>query len=133
MPDRGLSDDLRQFIEENLDRVEQLEVLLLLKSRPEIFWDAASVASSLGVLPESASQFLEELATRNLLDVRIANTLLYRYAPGTDRLAQAINELSKAYQERRTLVLKLLMAKPHHPIRDFAKAFKVWKEKKRHG
>ena len=127
MVDIELSNEVRQLIEQSLDSVDQLEALLVVRSRPDTFWDAASVASWLGVSSGSVSKSLEELATRNLLDVRIANTLLYRYAPGTDRLAEAIDGLSKVYQERRMLVLQLLMAKPDRPIRAFLDAFRIRK------
>jgi hypothetical protein len=131
--DSGLSDDVRQFIEWSLDSVEQLEVLLLLKSRPETSWDAKSVASLLGLLPGTAAKCLEDLGTRNLLDVRIADRLRFRYAPGTGRLAETVDGLAKAYAEQRVLVLELLMAKPQRPIRDFLDAFRIRKEEKQDG
>lgn len=57
---------------------------------------------------ETAEKQLERLSARNLLDVRIAESLIYRYRPGAEWLARLVDEAFRAYEADRRAVRNLV-------------------------
>jgi hypothetical protein len=121
-------EDVKRFVVEHIDSVEQLEVLLLLRADPSREWDAAAVSHALCTSPESVAKRLAGLRTRGLLAGGEGDGGRYRYGPATaehDRLAGA---LAEAYRERRVAVITLIYSKPADQVQAFADAFKLRKE-----
>jgi predicted ArsR family transcriptional regulator len=119
--------DVRKFLLENIDSVEQLEVLLLLKAESERSWNADEVSQKLCTASESAAKRLADLATLGLISVQ-QPPLTYRYAAqeAGDRL---IASLADVYKERRVAVISLIYSKPTDQVKAFADAFRLRKEK----
>ena len=125
MPD-VISDELRQFLQQRLASVEQVEIVLLLKSDPSRTWTASEVAAHLGTAPEPAAMRLFLLASAGLIAFEVQGMPRYRYAATGDGTDALLNELASVYDAHREAVTALVEAPaPPDPIRSFADAFKL--------
>jgi hypothetical protein len=81
--------------------IEELEVLLRLADNRARYCSAATIATEAGLPPVAASAALETLASRNLLDVRITDTVLYRLDPASpEARAHLERTLDAAWRNR---------------------------------
>jgi DNA-binding IclR family transcriptional regulator len=131
MPDSAhqLDAATRQIVLQHVRTFEDLEVLRLLARDAHRFWSAAAAASELGLPDASAQTALESLASRNLLEVRFGEDVLYRLDPNSPRTAAAVQRILEAARRQRTAVLSAI-AGAGRAAGDFADAFRI---KKRHG
>jgi hypothetical protein len=56
---------------------------------------------------------------------------LYRFAPGSAKLEQAVRDLAAAYATRRVTIISLIFAKPTDKLKSFAEAFRFRREEDR--
>ena len=124
----GISKEVEQFIYDNINSVEQLEVLLLLAAEPQREWSAARVSQELRIQPESAANRLADLHSRGILDSKPEAEPQYSYKPRTKALQDAVSGLVRTYKERRVAVISLIFSKPTDNVRVFADAFRLKKE-----
>lgn len=129
-PPEVITPVLRRFVEEHLDSVEKLEVLLLLQRTSSRYWSAKEVAGTLGMLETPTARLLDALCARNLLDVRTASDVQFRFAPVSPELGQRASELEAAYRTQRAAVLTLILSgsASERSVREFADAFRIKKE-----
>ncbi len=120
-----LEADVREFILA-CGSVSQLEVVLLLRRRPEA-WTPTRVAEELGITPEAASAQLSTLHDWGLL-VPDPATFGYRYAPRVPELAALVDKVATAYAERRVRVIRLIYSRPATAVRQFSEAFRLRRE-----
>jgi hypothetical protein len=122
----NISEPLAAFLQQRLPSIEQVEIVLLLRSDRTRAWSAAEVAQALEMPPESAAMRLFLLASAGLILFEAAGMPKYRYA-GSDEATEALlDELSDQYQKDRAAVASAVGAPPD-PIRSFADAFKLKK------
>jgi hypothetical protein len=121
--------DVRSFITDHINSVEQLEVLLLLRRGADKEWNAAAVSQLLYTPPEAAARRLADLAALGLLAVSTIDEPFYRYQPGTREQAALVGRLAQLYEERRVSVISLIYSKPNENVQAFADAFRLRKEK----
>lgn len=109
-----------------MDGVEDLELLLLLSSKPDRRLTVAEIGQLLHT-QKDLTQVLERLARLNLVSVKLAHEVLYRYECGDPTTARAVQELRTEHENRRLLVLQNLggIASPSSAIRSFADAFRI--------
>ncbi len=122
-------EDVRQFIVENINSVEQLEVLLLLREHRDEFWAPEGVGKALCTAPAAALLRLTDLRGCRLVAPKEGGEQLYRYEPGTPERDALVGRLAAAYKERRVSVINLIYSKPHSHVQAFADAFKLRKDK----
>jgi hypothetical protein len=77
--------------------------------------------------PLSAENRLEDLASRMLLDARVAESVVFRYKPVSPALEATVAELARLYSERPLEVATLIRARVTDHIRGFADAFRIRK------
>lgn len=123
----GLPEDVRHFLHENIDSVEQLEVLLLLWRTPERGWTCDEVATAVYSHPSSVVRRLAMLFGQGLL--REYEPGCYRYAPRTSDLHDTVTRLDHVYRERRVAVITLIASKPIENVRAFSDAFRIRRKK----
>lgn len=104
--------------------MEQLEVLLLVRSKPSNEWSVDDVTKSLKTNLSSVANRLVRLKDLDLLEQTSADPALYRYKPKTTEIAAVVDLLSEAYAVRRHRVLELIFS-PMKRARSFADAFIV--------
>jgi hypothetical protein len=119
-----LPDDVRRFVIEHINSVEQLEVLLLLRAHPDQDWTTEAVGQTLYTPPAAAEMRLDDLLQHGFVTAGSPPHKSYRYRTlnKDDRL---IAELADLYRERRVTVISLIYSKPHQQVQAFADAFKL--------
>lgn len=130
MTDGGIPEPVRQFPLMHVDSIEQLEVLLLLRSSPAREWSAEDVTRELGSSVPSIRDRLAVLASKSFLVSRNAGGRpVYRYEPATEATRDLIDGLATAYRERRLAVIDLVYARPQSDAVSFSQAFKLTRTK----
>jgi hypothetical protein len=124
-----IPDDVRRFILECIDSVEQLEVLLLLHGSPSVEWSSESAARALYSNPESIARRFAGLHAKELL-VCSNPPATYRYRPKTVDLDATVARLAQTYRERRVAVITLIASKPMENVRAFSDAFRLRRKDK---
>jgi hypothetical protein len=122
--------EVEEFVFNYIDSLEQLEILLLVRSKPESLWSVKEVNETLKSSPSSVAQRLEKLTTYGLIQARSQEPACYQYHPATPQLAAAVQELALAYKERRLTVVQCIFSKPLSSLRIFADSFKLRKDPK---
>jgi hypothetical protein len=126
--DDGITEDVRAFIAEYIDSVEQLEILLLLRRTAPKEWSATAVSQELYISPESAARRLEEFHRAGICSMKQASPEpLYWYNPNLREMDMTIGRLASTYEERRVRVINLIFSRPVDHIRSFADAFRIRK------
>lgn len=120
--------DVRRFILENLNSIDQLEMLLLLRNEPQRVWRPEEVSAELYTHPDAAQQRLKDLV--NTKAVIEDESGAYRYHPMTAEMAQTIDSLEQLYKRRRVTVINLIYSKSAPGVQAFADAFQLRKDKK---
>jgi len=121
-----VSESLQAFLQQRLASIEQIEIVLLLRSDRERSWSAPDVATQLGMPPESAAMRLFLLASGGILLFEPAGVPRYRYAGGDEASEAMLAELAEIYPENKGAVGAVVGAPPD-PLRSFADAFKFKK------
>ena len=124
----GIPEQVRRFLLQCIDSVEQLEVLLLLHGSPSAAWSPAAVATTLYSTPDSIAQRLAGLHARGLLAT--TEPASYRYQPRTADLDAAVSLLAETYRQRRVAVITVIASKPMENVRAFSDAFRLRKKDK---
>jgi hypothetical protein len=119
--------NVRAFLNDHVESVVQVEVLLLLYAEPARDFSPADVVSALRIEGAWAEAQLSNLCARGMLAAGGAGS--YRWAPRTAEIDAAVAGLARAYADRRVTVIGLIYAKPSDPLRSFADAFRIRKDK----
>jgi hypothetical protein len=117
---------LRNFLQQRLTSIDQIEIVLLLMRDPARAWTAPEVAAAVGSPEESAAMRLFLLASGGLIVFEPAGIPKYRYASGNAEADAPLAELAELYEFDRAAVAALVGAPPD-PLRSFADAFKLKK------
>jgi len=123
-----IPEEVRHFLLQCIDSVEQLEVLLLLHRTPEQAWTPETVAQVLYSNADSIRRRLAGLHANGLLDSTASSS--YRYLPKTSALDATVKLLADTYRERRVAVITVIASKPMENVRAFSDAFRLRKKDK---
>lgn len=126
MPPLDIPENVRQFIFSYIDSVEQLEVLLLLHSRPTETFTAPKIADEMRSTEASVSMRLSSLVHAGLIEGD--SQAGYQYRPKSEEFTQLLSELSESNRVFRHKVLELIFS-PMKKARNFADAFVMSKPK----
>ena len=121
-------EEVQRFLLENINAVEQLEVLLLLRADPGKEWTAADVGQGIYTSPAAAVMRLQDLAGRGLLAVAAGPDPRYRYRPADSARARLVDLVAETYRERRVAVITLIYSRPSDRVQAFADAFRLRKD-----
>ena len=72
---------------------------------------------------------LNELVDRGILRKEADNEVRFQFKPTNDALWNITSELRDAYKERSVKVVQAIYSKPPDAVQEFARAFRVRKEK----
>jgi hypothetical protein len=123
-----LPDNVRRFLANDVISVERLDVLLFLYRNATRWWAAPKLGTELEMPPDAVQSHLEHLSTRNLLDVRIAESVIFCFKPLNEELAQLVEAVARAhYQDRDAVGGALTDRHPAEGARLFAEAFRLRK------
>lgn len=124
-----LPDEVKRFLEENIDSVDQLEILRVLGEDPHKEWSFPDLARETQTPPEAIAAHLSVLQSRGLLLTHTRDTVLFcRYGPTSPERASVVERLLQVYRERPVSMIKLVYARAKDPLKTFAEAFRLKKE-----
>lgn len=120
-----LPSTVTSFIRDHISSIEQLEVLLLLRSDDGRIWQAAEISAELKTTPDSVSQRLDDLERDGLVGRTDGG---FRFEAGP--LAAAVGDLAACYSTHRVAVIETIFSVDREPdsVRSFADAFRVRRE-----
>jgi hypothetical protein len=117
------------FIVGQIDSVPHLEALLLLfNSRPKA-WSIEMMAKSLYVRSDVAARILDSLLQRNLIAVDSHRPDVFFYASEDDYQNRLVEVVDAVYRKEVVRVSSLIHSKGSAGVRDFARAFRIKKDK----
>lgn len=128
MGETGISTRVQNFLADHIESVLDLEVLLLLRDRPDRSWTAAELAQDLRIDPGWAGSQLAKLASSNILKRDSADSGQYRYAPASPGMDAVIADVANAYASHRVTMIGLIFSRPTSTLKSFADAFRIRKE-----
>jgi len=111
---------IEQFIRTQIETVDNLRALLLLRSDPQARWDAELVSTRLYLPPQDAARVLGDLASKGLINV--SSSTYYRYGPPLPEFAPLIEQLAQIDQEHPVTLVNLIYARPED-VKAFVEAF----------
>jgi predicted ArsR family transcriptional regulator len=118
-----------QFIFEQIESVPHLEALLLIwGSRPQP-WTIENLAQRLYVSSDVVLTLLQDLIRRGFIALVHGPPEGYRYesaSSGQDQLMAAVDE---TYRREVVRISTLIHSKPSASVREFARAFRLTKER----
>jgi hypothetical protein len=125
MVSESIPDDVREFVQEHVDSIAQLEALLLLRRESSAPWDATTVAKRLFIPDQDAAEVLRELLARGFLKFD-GKSFQYRCSTEVDTLVGSVADV----YARQLIPMTHLIHNKSNRIREFANAFKLRKESK---
>ena len=102
---------VREFIGKYIESVTALEILLLLQDTPRAEWGSLEISRALELDPTVVAARLEELKSAGLVrDRSLAHERFYQYAPATQEIELAIDEVAKAYSMYPVRIIGLIFS-----------------------
>ena len=129
MSNDAIPTQVRQFLGQYIKSVEQLEILLLLSGNPHKWWTATGVYEVIKSSVQSVQDRLNEMVARGILRKEAENEVRFQFKPTNDAVWNITSELRDAYKERSVKVVQAIYSKPPDAVQEFARAFRVRKEK----
>ena len=123
MPD-DLPAELKQFINQHIESLAQLEVLLYLRQHADRHLHSNEIANRLALTAEMSRVILVDLARRGFA-THVEGRFHYQTSENFGRL---IELLENAYRERRVTVTSQIYSKPLENMKSFSDAFRFRKE-----
>lgn len=126
-----LPDAVKRFLTDAIVSVERLDVLLFLFRHSKRWWAADKLAAELEMPAGAVQSHLENLSARNLLEVRIAESVIFCYKPLSEELSQLVEAVASTHYRHRDAVAAVLTGhQPSDSARLFADAFHFRKGKR---
>ena len=128
MEDLEFSDEFCRFIQTAVPSVEAAEVMLLLRSGSDRWWDGAGAAAALTgtrLAEGDWARFIELWQARGL--VAVAADKRVQFHPANADLAAHADKLAHAYGERPVTLIRMIYALRDKRVQSFADAFRVRK------
>ncbi|HJT75788.1 MAG TPA: ArsR family transcriptional regulator [Gemmataceae bacterium] len=122
-------EEVKRFLDANVETVEQLEILRILAEDPGREWPSGELAREVQAQPPALLTHLAALHGRGLLALETRGTdVICRYGPKTPELEAGLSRLLQVYRERPVTMIKLVYARAKDVLRTFAEAFRIRKE-----
>jgi hypothetical protein len=123
----SLPPSARRALERDIDNIEQLEVILFLHRHADRYWDAEAAAGRISLSVSVVTAALETLARRGFLDVKLTESIKYRFVPATSEQRDAIDAIAALWWTARSGIIKVLTTR-REDLRDFSNAFRLGKD-----
>lgn len=118
-----LDQDILSFIRGSIRSVWALELLLLLRARPERSWSAEELTQELRASTPLVEQNVAVLSAAGLIRPDVDGR--YAYAPASPTLGALCDQLEKLYRERPVRVVNAIVSSPNDKLQSFADAFRL--------
>lgn len=118
---------VRSLLQEHIRSIAQLALLLKMHGRRTPGWSVAEAAKSLYTAESTTKPLLDSLLHSGLISCSDGPNPLYQFAPKSEELGKAVDELADLYHDRRTSIVNLIYSAPEKSLQDFADAFRIRK------
>ena len=123
LPIKDISEEMRKFIFNHIDSIEQLEVLFLLRNHLPRKWTVFEISSELRSSPESILKRIESNRSTGLIrTIDDTGSRLFEYYATDVKLENMVEELAVAYRNQPHRIIELIYS-PTKRVRSFASAF----------
>ena len=120
--------DVDQFLLDRIDTVPHLEAFLLLWRARSRAWSVEEMAEALFLPPDTARRILDDLHLQHLVAIPSNPGDTYTYQPDPER-DPLVDSLDSIYRRELIRVSTLIHGKPSAAVRDFARAFRLKKDR----
>jgi hypothetical protein len=120
----GLSTEVKLFLRDHIQSLEQLEILALMRPQPDREWTAKAIYEAILSNERSIEGRLQTFVEKGLLAAVGDVSKSYRYAPRDEHMDQAVQGTLQAYRERRVMVIETIFRPEQDPAQSFADAFR---------
>jgi DNA-binding MarR family transcriptional regulator len=128
-PDIPISDEILQFIDANVESIEQLEILRILGEDEARSWRTAELAHATQVQPAALAKHLSALEQRGLVRLQQSEAeTVSQLSPRTKSVAESLQKLLRAYREHPVTVIRCVYYRADDRLRAFSDAFRFRKE-----
>ena len=126
-----VSPEVRDFLHDKILSYEQLETLLLLRSRRTETFSPRAVAELLHVPDQTAADLLDRMLRQHLLAMQVVGaSIRFSYGPESATLAGVIDQLAESYDHNRLDIMNLMNANAMERVRTQARNAFVLEGKK---
>ena len=129
MSESGFSEQLEKFIAREIGSLEQLEILLFVSGNPHKWWTVQDIYNVVKSSPASVTDRLNEMVDRGFVRKETDSETRYQFAPTDENVWNITSELRTAYKEKSVKVVQAIYSKPPDAVQEFAKAFRLRKDK----
>lgn len=112
--------EIEGFLLEHIHSVDELEILLLLRSYRQTSWTGDAVARELRLDPKTSAERLVDLQRRGFVNKGPNDGFVY--APRGAGFDHALSILAQAYPKFRNAIIRLIFSKPNEKVQSFAEA-----------
>jgi hypothetical protein len=126
-PNPGM--DAYEFILKNIDSVPHLEALMLLWNKRPAGCSCEELASRLYISTEKVTDLLRDLARLRLISASNTAPPVYAYFPQSEEQNEIMRLVDAAYRQDLVRISTMIHSKASSPIREFARAFRLKKER----
>lgn len=134
-PRGHVAQEVRALLRERIESFEHLEALLLLHKHRDRPWAPQDVAERLNIQTPEVEAVLHHLRRNSLVDVRSeGEAALFIYRPEDPDLSNAVERLSRDYEDSRVEIMRLMSKNTIERLRTqtlrlFADAFVLGRKK----
>lgn len=128
MATEAFPDSAKQFLSRYIHSLEELELLLLLRRQPDRGWTVAQAYEVIRSSRRSLEKRLQTFVDDGFLVEETGSPRAFRYAPSSEELRAAVEQIAASYQISRVRVIEAIFAPEIDPVQTFADAFKLRKD-----
>lgn len=129
MSEHNQDTDADKFIEEHIDSVPHLESLILLWNSRPVKWTEEELGSRLYISQQQVEAVLRDLARLQIVLATPGNPARYSYFPKSAEQDELMHRIDHAYRSDLVRISNLIHSKASSPVREFAKAFRIKKDR----
>jgi hypothetical protein len=127
-----LPENVRKFIFEFIDSVEQLDILLLMHAHRDQYWNAKTLSHELRSNVNSVQARLQKMSNLGLIQENPQAAGDFQYGPQNAEWDKTITDLAEIYPTKKHRVLELVFT-PLKQVRLISNAFRLSQKKSEDG
>lgn len=120
--------NLKDFINNHIVSVADLEGLLMLRENSGLCWNADELAERLYIEHMEAIDVLDRLYSAGFLYLENEVPKKYCYRPQSESLATDVEAIAEIYKRALIPITNLIHSRPKARIQEFANAFRLRKD-----
>lgn len=122
----GIPQEIRDFLNDCIESVSQLELLFLIYEQKTNIWTAESISKEMRTHASMAQKQMEVLVHKGILKKENEHT--FSYAPVKDITDERVKQLYHLYHVKPVSIVTYIYTKPEDKLKGFADAFKFKKD-----